>query len=292
MNIISIGIITHDAYISNLPILVGELKEQMSKLYEYKVELVVLIQSTKIKNETCVISYVNNNVIKEIYTSIISTPSEARNKIIDCSSGEWVAYIDGDCHVSEHYIMGLCKTIKEIKDEDIFLIQGAIYADKISKYGKYEAASDIRALFDMEFTQLGGCKYDKKFQDSLLNIYDNKHMMEIQKIQGYNCIVKRKGERFNEEFETAEDREIAFRTIRKGKKIIFSKYIEVYHPYNMSLNRILNRKKWHAIGCKKLRKKYRCNYNGIRIKLYKDIMLEKSISYIIYALLTEYIFWK
>ena len=64
MNIISIGIITHDAYISNLPILVGELKEQMSKLYEYKVELVVLIQSTKIKNETCVISYVNNNVIK------------------------------------------------------------------------------------------------------------------------------------------------------------------------------------------------------------------------------------
>ena len=50
MNIISIGIITHDAYISNLPILVGELKEQMSKLYEYKVELVVLIQSTKIKN--------------------------------------------------------------------------------------------------------------------------------------------------------------------------------------------------------------------------------------------------
>lgn len=46
------------------------------------------------------------------------------------------------------------------------------------------------------------------------------------------------------------------------------------------------------LDAKKLRKKYRCNYNGIRIKLYKDIMLEKSISYIIYTLLTEYIFWK
>lgn len=291
MSTITIGIITHDAYLYNLEGLISRLHQQICE--KLNIEVIALIQDSTLDKSSYNAKMYDNKGVCFLYTSKIYSPSEARNIIMGNSKGDWIAYIDGDCMIKDGYVDSVIQVINTVYDmEDIVIIQGAIYANGVSFFGKYEAVSDIRSLFELRYKDLSDYKYTKKFEKWLRVLYQTKDMTPIHKVQGFNCIVRRTAGEFDESFETAEDRELAMRVINQGKKIYFAQSIEVYHPYLMTLSRIVKRKEWHSRGCGRLNKKYGVKKKYSVFELFCDILYSKSIMFALYIVCTEFTFWK
>ena len=290
---ISIGVITHTPYLNNYKTLMDELIMQTEK--SNNIELVVLIQ-TQLEFEN---NYEGEN-IHEYVSKKIMTPSEARNFIITHTSGDWIAYIDGDCEIGDKYFEALVKAVDTISGDE-FAIQGSVLASVVSKFGRYEFIYDVISLLEIE-AEIAKDFFKTKINDEnkiLKDYYMKEEVCNVRKLQGFNFAISRKtiqeiGE-FNEQIETAEDRDYSLRIIDQGKKIKFVPLMEVYHGYDMSLKRILVRKKWHALGCADLRKKNNEVYDSNimeRIKYAFNIFLNcKKIDFLFYKISTDVVFW-
>ncbi len=290
---ISIGVITHTPYLNNYKTLMDELVAQIKNYKD--VEVVALVQ-TPLEFEK---KYEGEN-ISEYITSNTMSPSEARNFIISHTKGEWIAYIDGDCEIGERYVEALKDSVCTVS-EDEAAIQGSVLASSVSRFGRYEYIYDVISLLEIESDKAKSFFKTKLNEENqqLKHYYAKKEIGEVRKLQGFNFAISRKtiqeiGE-FNEEIETAEDRDYSLRIIDSGKRIKFSPLMEVYHGYNMTLKRILVRKKWHAIGCAELRKRNDEIYDSNiphRIK-YALIMFWncKKIDFLIYRISADIVFW-
>lgn len=255
LTLISIGILTHRPYYSNYETLIKELVRQVKEEKEAGIEIISVIQippSYKGDEPFLQKDYKGHDdidIVKLIHRNL--NPSEARNEILRCSNGEWISFIDGDCLPHESYVHNLVKAVLEYRNNhDVGAFQGGILGYNMSRFGKYEYIRDVLSLYVGR-----NMKYIRKLPTNansiadLQSTFDNK---ELVRLQGYNCIVSKEvvnliGE-FDENIESAEDRDYAGRILNSGKKIIVKSNIMIYHDYNMTLKRILYRKKWHAKG--------------------------------------------
>ena len=290
---ISIGVITHTPYLNNYKTLMDALVKQI-KNYN-NIELVTLVQ-TQIEFEK---KYSNVNIQEHIAKKIM-TPSEARNFIINHTSGEWIAYIDGDCEVGDKYVDALVEAVNTTNSEQI-AIQGSVLASRVSKYGRYEFIYDVISLLEIEAEEAKYFFKTKRNNENsrLKEYYTKEEVFNVRKLQGFNFAISREtiqeiGE-FNEAIETAEDREYSLRIISRGKQIKFAPFMEVYHGYDMPLKRILSRKKWHAIGCAELRKKNNEVYDSNimeRIRYAFSVFWNcKRMDFLVYKISTDLVFW-
>jgi glycosyltransferase involved in cell wall biosynthesis len=303
-DMISIGVITHEPYLGNYKRLMSQIisqKKECEKNYCGNIELVTLLQVSKetfAKRKDIVVG--NEKDVTEYVYSKNFTPSEARNFIVNRSAGEWIAFIDGDCEIGINYCKSLINAIKNVPD-NIGAIQGGIFASKLSFYGRYEFFYDIISLLEMEIERASiFFKASSKLANKRVKqMYDMYPENNIRKLQGYNFAISRKtfsdiGE-FNVSIETAEDREYSARMLKFGKNILFDKEIEVYHDYNMTLKRILRRKKWHAKGCAFLRvtneEVYDTDIVERFIYMLKMFCICRKPSYIFYRTITDIVFW-
>lgn len=292
---LTIGVITHEPYMNNYRILIEQLVEQVQKFE--KVEIVTLVQLEKESLNKYNGGVLGNEYnIREYVVAKTMLPSQARNFILEHSKGEWLAYIDGDCNIGRGYIEALYNAILNSM-EDIGAIQGGIYANKLSKYGKYEYFYDVIALLEMgpegSSVFFGASKEEANYK--VREAYDYMKYTYIRKVQGFNFAVNRsvalKIGKFNVNIETAEDREFSARILENEYRILFIKDMEVYHDYEMSLKRIVRRKKWHAYGCAYMINNYNLIYK-VDLKnrfLYMIDLFKicKSLDFLIYKISSE-----
>lgn len=297
--IINIGVITHTPYIDNYFYLINRLAEQIKD--ENNIKIVTLIQLEKEYRDR---NFFENKIpnLKEYVLDEVLSPSNARNFIIEHTDGDWIAYIDGDCLIGEGYIEALKTAIDRAEaDTTIYGIQGAIYARDASRYGKYEFFFDIISLLDLKTKE---AKFffepiKENINENVEKCYQELELKYVKKFQGFNFVISRKlidkigG--FNIDIQTAEDREYSARLNKIGGKILFQKELAVFHGYDMTLNRIIKRKRWHALGCGYLRKKYSEIYDlniKFRILFSLDIFLScRKWDYVFYQIICDLVFW-
>lgn len=290
---ISIGVITHTPYLKNYKTLLDQLTEQIRDYDD--IEVVTLIQT----QNGFTMEY-DNEKVHEYISKKIMTPSEARNFIIHHTNGQWVSYIDGDCKIGPQYVTAFVEAIKTVRKDEV-AIQGSVLASEVSKFGRYEFIYDVISLLEIE---AGKAKEFFKTEingenNKLKEYYTKENVSNVRKLQGFNFAISRDTineiSEFNERIETAEDREYSLRIIGSGKKIKFVPDMEVFHDYNMTLKRILIRKKWHALGCADLRinnnEVYDSNIMERVIYAFNMFWSCKKIDFLFYKISTDLIFW-
>lgn len=294
---VSIGVITHTPYMNNYTRLINELLKQIEG--ETDIEIISLVQLEKEENQLLVKN--KEPKLKQFVIYDILSPPKARNYILENACGDWIAFIDGDCQVGENYISSLRKSIQNLSS-DIFGVQGTIYAKDISKYGKYEFYYDIISLIELDVCEAKKIFKSRKgmINENVKKCYKEMNRNYVRKFQGFNFVISKKAiekvGKFNCGIETAEDREYSARLNAIGGKILLEKDLAVYHDYNMTLPRILKRKKWHALGCAYLRKKYGEVYDTHKLKrmVYAlSIFFScKKVDYLLYQIMSDCIFWR
>lgn len=295
---LTIGVITHEPYMNNYVGLMSELAIQREGNED--IEIIALVQLSEESYE----KYrgrilLAETGVKEFILAETMSPSQARNYILEKSQGDWIAYVDGDCMPGGEYVSSLYERIGDVP-ENVGAFQGAIYANNPSKYGKYEYFYDVIALFEMgpDGSSLFIASDLENANANVRKAYEFKKYSYIRKIQGFNFALRRdmvgKIGSFNEKIETAEDREYSARINENGYKIEFNLSMEIFHDYNMTLKRILKRKKWHAYGCAFMIQNYSMIYKvdmGNRLLYILDLFkVCKKMDYLVYKLSCEFVF--
>ncbi len=197
---------------------------------------------------------------------------QGRNTIFREGSSPWAIFLDADVIVDEDYFKNLDRCIEEYGAAKGFA--GGIGISNCSEWGLFEGAMDIRVYIrnltisneefnkimrDLSFKELKQEKVHEFYKEakSKLLVYEGKR---TRAFQGFNQIVKREdlygAGGFNEEFWSAEDRELGIRFLRRNKEIVFTPSIWANHNYEFGWGDVLKRKRIHGWWYGELRRKY------------------------------------
>ena len=100
-----------------------ELLSCLDKQMTDEVEVIVVDDGSKIKYET---DYKWVNLIHKVNGG----PASARNAGLDASTGEYIAFIDGDDLVADNYISALLAKIAEVRFDYCYLSWNSFTSDR------------------------------------------------------------------------------------------------------------------------------------------------------------------
>jgi GT2 family glycosyltransferase len=194
--------------------------------------------------------------------------AEARNRIARACHSEWILFNDADTTFPAEYFDAVEKNAELLDKPDIWAICGGIRARDATRWGSFEAAMDLVAL-----TGALATKKTYFFQEaanspaSVKDFYAQRQADALQRrgediysLQAFNQIVRRRV--FTEhggvppEFISADDRALAAKIWRMGKRIVFLPQAYVEHRYDFSLAQILKRKHTHGVWGQRVRRRY------------------------------------
>lgn len=182
------------------------------------------------------------NIAKEFDCKIVyenrGTRAAACNEALKVAQGDLIAFTDSDVIADNGWLENIVETFKKI-DTEIACVAGPHleYPDE-SLFGKA-----VSAIYNTIF---GG-----RWSEQAKSIFDDQERF-VQSAAGCNAVYRREALEevlpFNESLLTAEDADINFRLIQKGKKIFFTPNAIVYHQRPQKHKSFRNKSRKYAIG--------------------------------------------
>ncbi|TET81009.1 MAG: glycosyltransferase [Candidatus Heimdallarchaeota archaeon] len=182
------------------------------------------------------------NIAKEYDCKIVyedrGTRAAACNEALKIAQGDIIVFTDSDIVADKEWLKNLSETFNKM-DHEVACVAGPHleYPDE-SLFGKA-----VSAIYDTIF---GG-----RWSEQVKSIFDKEERF-VQSAAGCNAAYRREAIEevlpFNESLLTAEDTDINYRLIQKGKKLFFTPSAIIYHQRPQRHKTFRNKSKKYAIG--------------------------------------------
>jgi cellulose synthase/poly-beta-1,6-N-acetylglucosamine synthase-like glycosyltransferase len=154
-----------------------------------------------------------------------STPAHGRNIGIRNSSGEILAFVDGDCYVTKDWLK---KAIPMLRQENVGGIGGPVIS---SSRGKYLSRALLN-IFSTFFASAGSTLFSR-----------HRKQKEVENIPTGNSIYHRKALEeiglFDKDLRFCEDVDLSYRVKRAGYRLIYSPDVVTEHDWKVQSLRSL-----------------------------------------------------
>jgi len=234
MKSISIVIPVHRGREFSFGILINNLIKAINcskDLFEFDVALV--IDNAVIP--PAVIEKLNGYKVYLVSANGFNSPSRMRNLGASSGRGGWVCFIDSDVVIDSDYFQ---RFYNGLKNNDVAIVPRLEESDRTSTWGSLDHYHETYTLRKY----IGNCG-------------------DMNILMGHNFFILREvfdiSGGFDQDFCSAEDRELGIRLRNMGYTIRHNPQIVCYHEYPSRLSDVIRRKWWHGKGCAKLYRLHR-----------------------------------